>query len=132
VEFVEQQRADAGGPAPAKFGIVLQHPRQDAFGDDLDAGLRRNPVLEADAVADRSTHAFADLFRHETGGRARGHAPWFQHHDLAAAEPAGIEQRERHLRGLARPGRRFQYQARMRGERFEDARQQLGDREMLD
>ena len=87
VEFVEQQCADA-----FEHRIVLQHAREDAFGDDFDARARRHLALEADAVADRLARRFAQLFRHEAGGGARGHAARFEHQDLAAGEPRRIEQ----------------------------------------
>ena len=57
-------------------------------------------------LADR----FAELLRHETSGRARRDPAWFQHHDLLPTQPVGIQQRQRHLCGLARARRRFQHQ----------------------
>ncbi|MBV5335725.1 hypothetical protein JZU48_01565, partial [bacterium] len=69
VELVEQQRADA-----VQQRVVLQHAGEDAFGDDLDAGTRGDPVLEADAVADGLADRLAELPRHELGGTARGDA----------------------------------------------------------
>ena len=126
VELVEQQRADA-----FQRRVVLDHAGEDAFGDDFDPRRRRHLVLEADAVADGVADLFAALLRHEVGGGARGDAARFQHHDLPSGQPRRIEQRRRHLRGLAGAGRRFQHQARMRGERLADVRQQLVDGETL-
>ena len=126
VELVEHDRADA-----FERGIVLDHAGEDALGDHLDPRRCRDLVVEADAVADRLADLLAALPRHEVGGGARGDAARFQHQDLAAGEPRRIEQRRRHLRGLAGTGRRFQHEAWMRGEAGADPRQQLVDGEVL-
>ncbi len=125
VELVEQQRADA-----VQQRVVLQHAGEDAFGDDLDAGTRGDPVLEADAVADGLADRLAELPRHELGGTARGDATRFQHHDPAAMQPRRVEQRQRHLGGLAGAGRGFEYQPRVRGQAVGDGRQQRGNGEV--
>ena len=125
VEFVEQQGTDA-----FQQRIVLQHAGEDAFGDHDDPGLRRDLVLEADAVADGLAHRLTELFRHEAGGGARGDPARLQHHDLLAAQPVGLQQRQRHPGGLARAGRCFQHEARMRRQRSADLRQQVVDRKM--
>jgi hypothetical protein len=124
VEFVEQDRADA-----LEQRIVLQHAGEDALGHDFDAGFRRDLVLEADAVTHGLADRLAQLPGHEAGSGARGDAARFQHHDLAALQPIRIQQRQRHLRGLARARRRFQHQPRMPRQRGMDLRQQIGDRE---
>jgi hypothetical protein len=117
VELVEQHGTDAG-----QLRIVLDHARENAFGDDLDARRRRHPALEADAVADGFADTFARLRGHELGRGARGDATWFEQQYLATGEPAGAEQRGRHARGLAGARRCLEHDARARRER----RQQLG------
>ena len=124
VEFVEQDRPD-----PLQHRIVLDHPGQDAFGDHLDPRVRPDFVLETDAVADRAADRFAPLPGHEAGRRARRHAARLQHHDLAALQPRLVQQRQRHLGGLAGTGRGLQHQARMVGQAADDVRQQRGDGE---
>ena len=124
VEFVEQDRADL-----FQHRVVLQHAGQDAFGDHLDARARRNLVLEADAVADGAAHLFAQLPRHEQRGAACGHPARLQQDDLPAQQPRRIQQRQRHLGGLAGAGRGFQHQPRLRGQVLLDLRQQRGNRE---
>ncbi len=123
VEFVEEQRAHA-----FQHRVVLQHAGQDALGDHLDPRARGGLVLEADAVAHGLADRLAELARHEQRGAARGHPAWFQHHDAAARQPGRIQQRQRHLGGLAGAGRRFQHQTRMGGEAVADLRQQRGNR----
>ena len=124
VEFVEQQRADA-----FQHRVVLQHAGEDALGDHLDPRARADLVLETDAVADGFADRFAKLPGHEAGGSARGDAAWFQHHELAATQPLGIQQRQRHLGGLACAWRRFQHQSRVVLQRRTDRWQQGLDRE---
>ncbi len=125
VEFVEQDRADA-----AEFRIVLQHAREDAFGDDFDARARRHFRFEADAITDGFADRFAALRGHEFRRRARSDATRFEHEDFLVAEPRRVEQRERHLRRLARAGRRFEDQSRMLGQRCRYARQHVADRKV--
>ncbi len=123
VEFVEQQHADA-----VQHRVVLDQPGQDAFGDDFNAGARRCLVLEADAVAHHFADRLAELARHELRRAAGRHAARLQHHDLATGQPWRLQQRQRHLGGLAGAGRRFQHQPRMRGETVANLRQQRGYR----
>ncbi len=118
VEFVEQQHADA-----FQHRVVLDQPGQDAFGDDFDAGARGGLVLEADAISHRLANRLAQLARHELRRAAGRHAARLQHHDLAAGQPRRVQQRQRHLGGLAGAGRRFQHQPRMRGETVAHPRQ---------
>ena len=125
VEFVEQDRRHA-----LERRVVLDHAGEDAFGDHFDAGARRHLRFEADAVADGVAGRFAQLFRHEAGGGARGDAARFQHQDAAVAAPGRVQQGQRHLGGLAGAGRGFQHQARMRGQAVEQGRQQFGDGEI--
>jgi hypothetical protein len=124
VEFVEHDGTDA-----AQFRIVLDEPRQDAFGDHLDPGRRAYLRFEADAVADGLADRFAQLLRHELRGGARGDSARFQHHDLPPPQPRRVKQGQRHLSGLAGAWRRLQYQPRMRGERGANLRQQRRDGE---
>ena len=67
VEFVEQHRRDA-----LQLGIVEDQAGEHAFGDDLDAGPRRDFRAEAHALADGVAGALAQGVRHAVGRRARG------------------------------------------------------------
>ena len=124
VEFIEQQR-----PHALQQRVVLQQPGQDAFGHHLDPGPRGDPALETDAIADGLSDIFAALPRHELRGAARGHATRLQHDDLPAFQPRCIQQRQRHLGGLAGAGRCFQHQPGAVLQRGQDLRQQCGNRE---
>jgi hypothetical protein len=122
VEFIEEDRGDAG-----QFRVVLDHAREDAFGDDFDARRLRDLRFEADAVADRFADTLAALRGHEFCRRARGDATRFEQQDAAVAAPRRIEQRERHARGFACARRRLQHEPRDVRERREDLRQQRVD-----
>ena len=106
MEFVEQHRRDA-----LQRGIVEDHPREHALGDDFDAGARRDQALQAHAQADRLADLLAEVSRHARGGGARGEAARLQHDDLAGAGPGLVQQRERNPRRLARAGRRDEHGA---------------------
>ncbi len=83
VELVEQHRADAG-----KLGIIEDHAREHALGDDLDARLRPrfrdHPRAQSDAFADALATRSAPCARR----RPRGDAARLQHQDLSTLEPA--------------------------------------------
>ena len=102
VELVEDDAADAG-----QVGIGLQHPGEDAFGDDLDAAA--GDALAADAVADAAPRALAEVLGQPLGGGAGGDPARLQHQD--AALDAGFEQVERHAGGLAGAGRGLEHRA---------------------
>ena len=80
VEFVEQHRPDAFQPR-----IVENHPREHAFGDDLDPGFRSDPALQAGAIADCVASRLAQGRGHPLRRRPRRQPPWLQHQHLAAA-----------------------------------------------
>ena len=124
VELVEDHRAHA-----VQARVVLDHPGQDAFGDHLDAGPRRDLMVKADAVADRLPDPFAALRRHESRRGTRRHPARLQHDDAAPLQPGRIQQRQRHPRGLAGTRRRFQHQPRVLGEAVADLRHQNIDGE---
>ncbi len=54
-----------------QIGIIEDHPGENAFGDDEDAGLGRNLVFEPHAIADGCADLFAQQARH-AAGRRRG------------------------------------------------------------
>ena len=122
VEFVEQDRADAW-----QLGGVLDHPGQDAFGDDFDARCRGDLRFKANAIAYCLADAFTALRGHELGRRAGGDPARFEQQDLGAGEPVCIEQRGRHLRRLAGAGRCFQHHACGPPERRQKIRQDRVD-----
>ena len=103
VELVEQHGAD-----PVQLRIVEDHAGEDALGDDLDArprpALRDHARPQSDALA----HRLRQRSRHALGGGPRGDAARLQHQDLAALQPALLQQGQRHARGLAGAGRRHE------------------------
>ena len=111
VELVEQHRADAG-----KLGIIEDHAREDALGDDLDACLRPrfrdHPRAQSDPLAD----SLRQGVRHALGGGPRGDAARLQHQDLSTLEPAFVHQSEWDACRLAGAGRRDEDGRRARGQ----------------
>ena len=101
VELVEQHRRDA-----LERRIALQHAREHAFGDDLDARAFADARLEPHAVADGVADALAERRGHALGDGARREPARLEHHDALAARPRLLEQRERHDGALAGAGRR--------------------------
>ena len=70
-------------------------------------------IVEANLVADFLAEPHAALVGDARGEHARGEAAWLEHHDLAIAQQAVVEQHLRHLRGFARAGGRLQDHARV-------------------
>ena len=65
--------------------------------------------LEPGAEADSLAGTLAERVRHALRDRARGDPARLEHHDPSASPPGRIEQRERHDRALAGPGRRLEH-----------------------
>ena len=124
VIFVEQHAGDA-----LERRIVEDHAREDAFGDDLDARSRRDFRFEAHPQADRFADILAERRRHAARRRAGGETSRLQQNELAALRPVGVEQRERHARGLAGAGRRDDDKIGRRLKRRADLRQHVVDRQ---
>ncbi len=119
VELVEQHRRD-----PLERRVVQNHAREDALGDHLDARRRPDPALQAGAVADPAAGGLAQRRRHAFGRRPRRQPPRLQQQDAAVAAPRGVQQGQRHDRGLAGSGRGRQHR---RIARREGGRQRLED-----
>ena len=107
VELVEDEKADA-----VERRVVLQAPREDAFGDDLDARRAADARVAAHAIADRLADALAVQLGEPEGGGARRESPRLEHDDRAPVEPAGVEEGERNGRGFAGAGRRLNHDRR--------------------
>ncbi len=88
--------------------------REYALGDKLDAGRRRDPRAETDAVTDRRTDGFAQGCRHAGGSGAGGEPARFEHNDLPSACPFLGGEDERDPRRLAGAGRGHQHRGRAR------------------
>ncbi len=91
VKFVEDHAADA-----RESRVVLQHARENALGDHLDARLAAHPRFEPGAKPDAAADGFAEQMRHAAGDGARRQAARFEHQDLLAAQPGTWAQEERH------------------------------------
>ena len=122
VKFVEEDRTHA-----FQRGVVLDHPAEDAFGDHFDACPWTRAGFEPDPVAHGFAHLFATLSCHERRRSAGCDTAWFQHEDAQAGQPRCVQQRQRHLGGLAGAGRGFEDKPGVPVQRIEDVRKQGRD-----
>ena len=123
VQFVEDHAADA-----VERRVVLQQAQEQAVGDDLDAGARADPGVEAHAVAHGLAHGLAQAGRHAARGGAGGQAPRLLHDDPAPLQPGRVEQRQRDARGLAGAWRGHEHGGIAGSQRLFQARQGFIDR----
>ena len=84
--------------------IALRLGKQDAVGHQLDVGLRRRPVGEADLVADVAAEFAFQFLRDARSRRARGDAARLRVADQASRPAPQFEADLRQLRRLARAG----------------------------
>ncbi len=126
MELVEEHGRDA-----RKLGIVQDHARENAFGDDLDARLAGDLGFEPHAQA----HPFADALAERRGearcGGARREATRFEQDQLSVAAPGRVEQRQRHARRLAGAGRRDEHEIGLLTERGVELWQNVVDRQAI-
>ena len=101
VEFIEQHRGNA-----IERRIVQNEPGEDAFGDNLNAGLARHFRAEANTQADRFADFLVQRRGHPLGRGASGEPSRLQHQDFLVRGPERVEQPQRHPRGLAGARRR--------------------------
>ena len=110
MELVE----DDGGDA-FEAGVVAKPPREHALRHHLDARLRADALVEADAVAHGLAHRLAQNLGHARRRGARGEPAGLEHDDDAVvSEPLGATEQHRQGQGggLTRAGRRLKHQRR--------------------
>jgi hypothetical protein len=88
-----------------EIGVVKNHPGENAFGDNENAGLGRNLVLKAHAVTDGRADVLAHEARHAARGGAGGKTARFEQDDRAVLPPWSTQQVQRHERCFAGTGR---------------------------
>ena len=126
VKLIEQHRRDA-----FENGIVEDHAREHALGDDLDAGPARHFRAEAHAIADRLADLFAERRRHARSGGARREPARLEHEELHVLRPGLPGEHQRHTRGLAGARRGDQHGRVMGRERRRELRQHIVDRQRV-
>ena len=128
MELVEQHRANAG-----EFGVVEDHPGENALGHDLDTGAGRDLGAEAHPQSHSLADRLAQGLGHALGGAPGGEAARLQHDDPGIRwQPWCIEEREGHAGGLSRARRRHKDGARRRRQGRAQLRQDLVDGEAED
>ncbi len=97
VEFVEYDATDL-----VQARVAEEAAREDAFGEEAQAGLRAGHIFEADLIADGGADGLVALGGDEAGGEAGGEAARLEDEDLTRIEG---EEGGRDSRGLAGSGR---------------------------
>ncbi len=119
VKLVEEHRGHA-----LQRGVVLQQAGEDALGYHFNARVPRYLAFEPHAVAHGVAHGLVEQAGHAGSGGAGGEAARFEYQDFTIEPPRGLQQRQRHHGGFARPGRRLQHGSAT----GRQGRQQLGQR----
>jgi hypothetical protein len=126
VELVEHDDADL-----TQLGVGVELAREQALGDEAQAGRGGGGGLEADLVADTAADWFADALGDPLGRHAGGDPPRLQDQDLAlGAGEAGVEEGERDAGGLAGAGRGLDDERAAAAESAEHGGQDRVDREL--
>ena len=81
--------------------IVLGLHEEDPVGHDLEEGVPRGCVVEADLVADRTAELFAQLFGDPPGDGGRSDPPGLRAADQSRQPAAGLDAHFRDLGGLS-------------------------------
>ncbi len=126
VELVEHDDADV-----LEESVADEVAREDALGEEPEAGRRAARAGETDAIADLVADLRAALARHELRRGAGRDPARLDHDDLLPTGEPGIEERRRHPRRLPRPRRRPQHHAVGAGQCRDDVGQQRIDRQAL-
>jgi hypothetical protein len=123
VEFVEDQGADTG-----EFGVIENHARQHAFGDDENPGPVGDQFFHAHRVTDGVARLLAEQRRHAPGRGTGGEPAGLEEHDPPPSlQPRRVEQGEWDQRRLAGAGRRHQHRAAGRLQRKHEIGKDLRD-----
>src|SRR4051812_23599135 len=97
VKLIEDHEADT-----IERRVAMEHPREDALGDDLHPGARSTARLTANPEPDRLADRLAAGRRHSPSRGARSEASWLEHEDALRPQPWLDQQRQRHARSLSR------------------------------
>ena len=124
VNFIEDHQPD-----PGQFGIALQAPGEDPFGDDFDPRRPGDLALKTDGVADPGADTFAELRRQIVGGIGRRQPPRFEDNHRLSGEPRRVEKFEGDARRLPRPRRGLQHAGRRCGQQSLEAGEDLVNRQ---
>ncbi|MNC16021.1 hypothetical protein D3C75_638660 [compost metagenome] len=104
MEFIEQNRRYSG-----QLRVLLEHPGQNPFSNNLNPCFRPYPAVHPDPVAYRLPNLLPQHRRHVAGCRTGRQPSGLQHENPLAGRPWLTEKRQRHPGGFARPGRSHQH-----------------------
>ena len=139
VETALVRLVDDEGVVGREQAVTLAFGQQDAIGHQLDAGARRDLLVEAYLVADIGAQRRAHFFGNAGGDAAGSNAARLGMADepapagaIVAHAPAGLQAELGQLGGLARPGLAGDDDHAVVADGFDDTRPVLGDGQGVD
>jgi hypothetical protein len=97
VHLVKDHESDS-----RKFGIVLQTPRQNSLGNDLNTRIGSDTSLIARLISNNLTWFLSDERRESACCGASSKSTWLEHHDALTTEPVFVDKTKWNERGFAR------------------------------
>ena len=115
MKFVKNHTGDI-----RQLGIILQHAREHALGDNLHAGVVADAAFITHAVAHKTARFFTQQGRHIARQRAGRHAPWFKQQNAAALKPGLPHKPEGNAAAFARSRQGAEHQIAALGQRIQN------------
>jgi hypothetical protein len=94
--FVKDHETDS-----RKFGIVLQTPRQNSFGNDFNTRIGSDASLITRLIANKITWFLSDQRGEAAGCGASGKSTWLEHHDALTTKPVFVDKAKWNERGFS-------------------------------
>ena len=124
MELIKDDRGDA-----FQEWLLVEHPQQNPFRNDLDFRPRTGAGIEANLIADFLPQPRAAFIRHARRRRPRRDSPRLKDENLAPFRQTRIQKRWRRARRLPRTRRRTKHRAGTLAERCHDLRQDFVNRQ---
>ena len=115
MKFVKNHTGDI-----RQLGIILQHAREHALGDNLHAGALADAAFITHAVAYKTARFFTQQGRHIARQRAGRHAPWFKQQNAAILKPGLPHEPEGDAAAFARSRQGAEHQIAALGQRIQN------------
>ena len=115
MKFVKNHTGDI-----RQLGIILQHARKHALGDNLHAGAVADAAFITHAVAYKTAWFFTQQGGHIARQRAGRHAPWFKQQNAAILKPGLPHEPEGDAAAFARSRQGAEHQIAALGQRIQN------------
>jgi hypothetical protein len=126
MELVEYHGSDV-----FKKRVVVQHPQEDALGDDEDLRVGGGAAFEPHLVTNLPPERDLKFLSHATSGGSSGDATRFKHNDLPSVRDAGPPDSWRDSSCLARSRRGLQNDAAVNAQGRDEVGQHVVNRQWL-